>query len=76
MFWFDPKDIRTEISRWAKYRDLKKSETHLISLIKSTETELLQLKTDAETIERYAREKYFMKKDNEDIFIVPPQAEK
>ena len=29
-----------------------------------------QLKTNPATIEKYAREKYLMKRDNEDIFIV------
>jgi cell division protein FtsB len=28
------------------------------------------LKTSAESVEKYAREKYLMKKDNEDIFVV------
>ena len=32
--------------------------------------ELDLLKTNAQTIEKYAREKYLMKKDNEDLFIV------
>jgi len=29
-----------------------------------------QLKNNAQTIEKYAREKYLMKKDNEDLFIL------
>jgi cell division protein FtsB len=28
------------------------------------------LKTNPETLEKYAREKYLMKKDNEDLYIV------
>jgi len=30
-----------------------------------------QLKTNPATIEKYARENYLMKRDNEDIFLVP-----
>jgi len=30
------------------------------------------LRTNAQTIEKYARENYMMKKDNEDLFIVNP----
>ncbi|WP_315819701.1 hypothetical protein [Paraflavitalea speifideaquila] len=30
-----------------------------------------QLKSDPGTLEKYAREKYWMKKDNEDLFILP-----
>ena len=33
--------------------------------------ELEQLKSDPATLEKYAREKYHMKKDNEDLFIIP-----
>jgi cell division protein FtsB len=30
-----------------------------------------QLKTNPATIEKYARENYLMKRDNEDIFLIP-----
>ena len=38
--------------------------------LKETRKELELLKTSAQTIEKYARENYYMKKDNEDLFIV------
>ena len=34
------------------------------------EKEYLELTTNPERLEQYAREKYKMKKDNEDIYIV------
>ena len=34
--------------------------------------ELQLLKNDAQSIEKYAREKYMMKKDNEDLLSLPP----
>jgi hypothetical protein len=70
MLFFDPKDLGTIAVRNNKYKELKESEKHLTSLIKETKKELGLLKTDAASIERYAREKFFMKKDNEDLFIV------
>ena len=70
MFFFDPQDVSSDLSRRNKLSELKKSEAHLNQLISDTRNELGQLKTNAETIERYAREKYMMKKDNEDLFIV------
>jgi cell division protein FtsB len=45
-------------------------------MIKETRGELDLLKTNAQTIEKYAREKYYMKKDNEDLFIVNPEEKK
>ena len=31
---------------------------------------MIKLKTDIDAIEKYGREKYMMKKDNEDIYII------
>jgi cell division protein DivIC len=70
MFFFDPKDIHSDISRSNKLKDLQKNEQRLTSEILATQEELKQLKTNAQTIEKYAREKYLMKKDNEDLFII------
>ena len=75
MLFFDPKDIGSGINRWRKYKELQASEQKLMKKIDETETELGQLKNNAQTIEKYAREKYMMKKDNEDLFIVGNGAE-
>ncbi|HQQ99966.1 MAG TPA: septum formation initiator family protein, partial [Ferruginibacter sp.] len=68
--FFDPKDIPSGIERKQKLNELQKSEQHLDELITDTQKELKLLKNDAQSIEKYAREKYMMKKDNEDLFIV------
>ena len=74
MFFFDPKDWNVAFDKHEKLKDLQKSELHLTNLIVETRQELGQLKTNAQTIEKYAREKYLMKKDNEDLFIVSSSA--
>jgi len=71
--FFDPKDIGVIYSKEEKLKDLQQSESILIKNIKDTKDELVQLKSNAGTIEKYAREKYYMKKDNEDVFIVDNQ---
>ena len=70
MIFFDPKDWSLIANRIDKLSDLEKSEKHLQKKIQNTRQELSLLKTSAQTIEKYAREKYLMKKDNEDVFIV------
>ena len=70
MFFFDPKDWGVAFEKNAKLKELQNSELHLSNTIIETRKELGQLKTNAQTIEKYAREKYLMKKDNEDLFIV------
>lgn len=76
MIFFDPKDWRLISARSNKLTELEKSEKHLDNLIKDTRIELDLLKTNAQTIEKYAREKYYMKKDNEDLFIVQSEVNK
>jgi cell division protein FtsB len=76
MVFFDPKDWGLILSGKNKLSELEKSEQRLEKMIGETRTELDLLKTNAQTIETYAREKYLMKKDNEDLFIVIPEEKK
>jgi cell division protein FtsB len=70
IFFFDPKDIPSSINRIETYGKLQKNELHLTKLIAETNKDLDLLKTNPQTIEKYARENYMMKKDNEDLFII------
>ena len=70
MSFFDVKDWGLLIERHNKISELEKSEKMLNMQIQETRAELNLLRSDAQSIERYAREKYYMKKDNEDIFLV------
>ena len=70
MLFFDPKDWSLISARRDKLKELEKSELHFTKSIAETHHELRLLKSSAATIEKYAREKYLMKKDNEDLFIV------
>ena len=70
MLFFDPKDILSDFERRDKLNELQTSELHLKQQITDAKQELGLLKNNAQSIEKYAREKYLMKKDNEDLFIV------
>lgn len=72
IFFFDPKDIPSSINRIGTYKKLQQNEQHLNKQIAETSKDLDLLKTNTQTIEKYARENYLMKKDNEDLFIVEP----
>ena len=75
MLFFDSKDFGTVFNRRVRLKELQKTEHHLNKEISGTLKELDLLKTNAQTIEKYARENYMMKKDNEDIFIVNTPSE-
>lgn len=70
MAFFDPKDIGQMYKRMQKLKSLKQSEKYFTNLIVDTKAEANLLKNNATSIETYAREHYYMKKDNEDLFIV------
>ncbi len=73
MLFVDPQNVLSDFRNLEKLNGLKKNELRQEQQITDTRKELGQLKTNAETIERYAREKYMMKKDNEDLYIVDEQ---
>lgn len=77
IFFFDPKDIPSSINRIQTFNKLQQSEAHLNKQIAETRKDLDLLKTNPQTIEKYARENYMMKKYNEDLFIInAPQENK
>jgi cell division protein FtsB len=72
--FFDDRDLVSNYQHSKQLRELEKSAEYYRQEIQKTQTELNQLKTDAATLEKYAREKYLMKRDNEDIYVIKPAA--
>jgi cell division protein FtsB len=70
MLFFDRNDVILQLKRIHELNKLQESEKVMTQKIAATQQELELLKTNPETLEKYAREKYLMKKDNEDLFIV------
>ena len=70
MLFFDRNNVPMQIQKVQELNKLEKSEQLLSGQILETRNELNQLKNNPATLEKYAREKYLMKKDNEDLFVV------
>lgn len=70
MMFFDRDNIPQQISRMNKLRVLHQNEKVMTRKIEDTRQELNSLKNSTETLEKYAREKYLMKKPNEDLYLV------
>jgi cell division protein FtsB len=76
MLFFDDRDFVTTHIRYPKeLHQLQESKAYYQAEIKTTREELNQLKLNAATIEKYAREHFLMKRDNEDLFIISEEAE-
>jgi cell division protein FtsB len=71
MFFLDKNDLFTQYGRHRELRELKQSREFYTNEINAERIELQQLKQNPSTLEKYAREKYLMKKDGEELFIVP-----
>jgi cell division protein DivIC len=71
MLFFDDRDFfTTYFKQRSELNALVQSKQYYEKQIATTQIELDQLKINATTIEKYAREKYLMKRDNEDLFVV------
>ena len=70
MIFFDKNDLfsqyqyHQEVSKLKQERDFYQKETAKVS------KDLDELTSDPQKLEKFAREKYLMKKDNEDVFVI------
>ena len=70
MLVFDRNDL---ISQYQHYNDLKLLEdqkAYYIKDIDRMEKDFINLTTDQNHLEKFGREKYLMKKDNEDVYVI------
>jgi len=71
LLFFDPRDVFTQMEHRRELKELQASRAWYQKEIARESTEAEQLKTNPAVIEKYARENYLMKRENEDIFIIP-----
>jgi cell division protein DivIC len=75
MAFFDARDIFSQLSRRSELKQLNAKITYYHQQIEQTRAELKNLQDDPAAKEKYAREKFFMKRDNEEIFVEQPSEE-
>ncbi|MBI3139696.1 MAG: septum formation initiator family protein [Sphingobacteriales bacterium] len=71
VLFLDKNDFFTQLDRRRELRELEKSKQYYSTQIAAERKELEALKNNPATLERYAREKYLMKRENEELFLVP-----
>jgi cell division protein FtsB len=73
MVFFDRNDLfsqfeyHQQVNKLEKERDFYQKETAKVH------QDLDELNSSKEKLEKFAREKYLMKKDNEDVFVIVPE---
>jgi cell division protein FtsB len=70
ILFLDKNDVMTQLDRRKELRELQQSKRYYTAQIASERKELQAIETNPAAVEKIAREKYFMKKDNEEIFLV------
>lgn len=70
MTFIDANDLPMQVRNWWKLRELDREITFYKDQIKTVQTERREVLGNDRLREKYAREKYLMKKPTEDVFVV------
>ncbi|MGN7821791.1 FtsB family cell division protein [Chitinophaga sp. 22536] len=70
--FLDKTNLMYQYQFQSEVNKLENQKEFFIKEIKQTKEEQQELLSSPEKLEKFAREKYFMKKDNEDLFIISP----
>jgi len=66
---FDHNNLFEQAGRKQQLNELQQNKAFYENEIAKTKQQLADLQSNASALEKYAREKFFMKKDNEDLFL-------
>ncbi|MCX6296461.1 MAG: septum formation initiator family protein [Bacteroidetes bacterium] len=67
---FDKNDLKTELELRKEVNQMQEERNYYAKEINSITSDIKELYTNPKTLEKFAREKYLMKRDNEDIFVI------
>ena len=70
IFFIDTFDIITQVRMNNEFKQLKEQQEFYKTEIEKDSIKVYNLNNNPEEQERFARERFLMKKDNEDVFIV------
>ncbi len=74
--FFDHNDLISEVKLLGKIRRMKAERTYYTQQTDKATEQLKELQTNPANLEKFAREKYLMKKDNEDVYVIVDQNNK
>lgn len=72
MLFFDRNDFFQQQQRRSELKQLKEGKLYFQQQIEQEQQLAEELNNNPASIEKFAREKYLMKKDNEDLFLIQP----
>lgn len=69
LIFFDKNDVFTQYDLIVKCNKLQKEKLYYLSEIENNISSLTELRNNKKSLETFSREKYLMKKENEDVFV-------
>lgn len=73
MMFFDRNDIMSQYEYRTQLNKLNEEKEFYTKEIEQVKTDLEELTTNRTRLEKFAREKYHMKKENEDVYVIIPE---
>ena len=70
ILFFDQNNLTERYLTHRNIRQLEKDKEYFMQRIASDSARMNELRTNNENLEKFAREQYLMKRENEDIFII------
>ncbi|MCE3279180.1 MAG: Septum formation initiator [Bacteroidetes bacterium] len=70
VIFFDKNDMATQIELRKEVKQLEEERNYYAHEIAEITSDLRELTSNPKTLEKFAREKYLMKRDNEEIFKI------
>jgi len=75
MVFFDDTNLREQARLTSQLKELKREKEFYLLGIENSRKAAEELMSDKEQLEKFAREQYLMKRDNEDIYIIVKEDE-
>jgi cell division protein DivIC len=76
MLFFDRNDFFTQTARKKELAEIERSKDYFAQKIAEGKKFSKDMRSSADAVEKFVREKYLMKRDNEDLFLVQKPAAK
>jgi cell division protein FtsB len=74
MLFFDQHDIISQVKLRSELHKLQDDKQYYKDEVSGTKSDLDDLLTNPSRLEKFAREKYLMKREDEDVFIIVREA--
>lgn len=69
MLFFDQRDFFTQRDRAAELKKLEQAKTYYEKEISTTQEQLDNLQSNPGAVEKYARERYLLKREGEEVYL-------